>query len=113
MFVNVYELNVSTPLHYHLTGKFVAPSENWKHLDLPTEEYELFVMTEGILYLCYDNIHYTAKKGEILLIPPLPEGRNHRKGFKKSYCSFYWLHFKDLSIPPPGYLARYSSRTAT
>lgn len=101
--MNVYELNVSSPLHYHLTGKFIAPSDHWKHLDMPLKEYELFVMTDGVLYLSYDNIHYTVRKGEILLLPPLPDDRNHRKGYKKSQCSFYWLHFTESIIPPPVY----------
>lgn len=100
--MNVYELNVSSPLHYHLTGKFIAPSDHWKHLDMPLKEYELFVMTDGVLYLSYDNIHYTVHKGEILLLPPLPDDRNHRKGYKKSQCSFYWLHFTESVIPPWG-----------
>ncbi|MCI5650411.1 MAG: helix-turn-helix transcriptional regulator [Fusicatenibacter sp.] len=103
--MNVYELNVSSPLRYHFTGKLQAPSENWKHDSLPLDEYELFVMTEGVLYLTYGNMNYTLREGETLLLPPLPKGQNIRKGQRKAYCSFYWLHFVENTIPPSGYKA--------
>ena len=48
-------------------------------------------MTEGELYLRYNGHNYTVKKGEYLLLPPSDNG--FREGFKKAYCSFYWMHF--------------------
>ena len=91
--MTIFEFDVSKPLKYHLTGKFEAPSIDWMHDDMPTNEYELIIMTEGVLYLSYDNINYTVKKGEMLLLPPFSSFHNHRKGFKRAYSSFYWMHF--------------------
>lgn len=76
--------------HYVLTGKFMAPSAQWKHDRFPLHEYELFVITEGTLYLSYDHENFTVKASEYLLLPP---GESFREGFHPSYCSFYWLHF--------------------
>lgn len=75
---------------YVLTGKFKAPSENWKHEHFYLGEYELFVMTEGTLYMHYNNEEFVVNSGEYLLLPPC---NSWRKGFKEAYCSFYWLHF--------------------
>lgn len=75
---------------YELTGKFKAPSAEWKHQSFPLTNYELIVMTEGILYLNYNNEKFVVKNGEYLLLPPSP---SWRQGFKPSYCAFYWLHF--------------------
>lgn len=34
---------------YALTGKFKAPSTEWQHMHMELNDYELFVMTEGVL----------------------------------------------------------------
>ena len=75
---------------YVLTGKFKAPSPDWKHENFYLAEYELFVMTEGTLYMNYNNENFTVNEGEYLLLPPC---NSWRQGFKSAYCSFYWLHF--------------------
>lgn len=77
-------------LQYVFTGKFKAPSGRWKHETFHLAEYELFVMTEGTLYLSYLDEEFTIHTGEYLLLPP---SSGWRKGFKESYCSFYWMHF--------------------
>lgn len=76
---------------YVLTGKFKAPSPDWKHEIFILKEYELFVMTEGTLYLSYDGEDFTVNSGEYLLLPP---SHGWRQGFKPAYSAFYWLHFR-------------------
>ncbi|WP_200801236.1 helix-turn-helix transcriptional regulator [Clostridium sp. Marseille-P2415] len=88
-----FELKIEHPLEYVLTGKFEAPSPNWVHEDFPLIDYELFIITEGTLYISYHGVDYTVKSGEFLLLPPLPPPGNRRRGFRPSFCSFYWLHF--------------------
>lgn len=88
-----FELQIEHPLEYVLTGKFEAPSSNWVHEDFPLIDYELFIITEGILYISYHGVDYTVKSGEFLLLPPFPPPGNRRRGFRSSLCSFYWLHF--------------------
>lgn len=90
----VYEFPINQPFIYNYTGKFEAPSEHWIHEDLLLFNYELFVMTEGTLYLTYNNEDYTVSAGEFLLLPPIPAPNNHRRGLRPSRCSFYWLHFE-------------------
>ncbi len=78
---------------YVLTGKLKAPSPQWKHDHAHLYEYELFVMTEGTLYVSYNNENFAVQEGEYLILPP---SDGYRDGYKTSYCAFYWLHF---SIP--------------
>jgi len=75
---------------YLITGKFKAPSPNWKHEHFYLGEYELIAVTEGTLYLNYAGEDFTVNSGEYLLLPPC---NSWRRGFRESYCSFYWLHF--------------------
>lgn len=79
---------------YVFTGKFKAPTADWKHEHFYLAEYELFVMTEGTLYLSYNQENFTVNSGEYLLLPPC---NSWRQGFKSAYSSFYWLHF---ATPP-------------
>ena len=78
-------------LNYKITGKFKAPNDSWKHELFHLTEYELFVITEGTLYLSYNNEDFTINAGEYLLLPP---SKGWRQGFKNAYSSFYWLHFE-------------------
>lgn len=90
----VFEFPIKKTISYHFTGKFEAPSNHWVHEDLLLHNYELFVMTEGTLYLTYNKEDFIVSAGEFLLLPPLPAPNNHRRGLRPSRCSFYWLHFE-------------------
>lgn len=88
-----YQFPVSRPLLYHFTGKFESPSIDWRHEQLPLNDYELIIMTDGALYLQYMDMRYAVKKGEALLLPPSPPPKNLRRGYQSASSSFYWLHF--------------------
>ena len=94
------ELKTKRPFVYNFTGKFEAPSPNWKHSDnYPLVNYELIVVTADTLYLTYADRNYTVPPRSFLLLPPLPPPYNLRRGFRSSACSFYWLHF-EADCPP-------------
>lgn len=76
--------------HYVSTGKFKAPNAQWKHQLCNLSEYELFVLTEGTLYLSYGRDRFTVHAGEYLILPPCDAWRD---GFQEAYSAFYWLHF--------------------
>ena len=86
-------LPLDRPLRYHLTGKFAAPNAEWTHQDAALTDYELIVMTQGVLYLEYNGERYTVQAGHYLLLPPYEGQPNMRHGFQPSDCEFYWLHF--------------------
>ena len=97
--MNTVQLPVQKPVKYIMTGKFQAPSPDWIHMSRQIQEYELFIMTENILYLTVNHTEYTLQRGDFLLCPPL----SHQEGFRNSDCSFYWLHFiPDVSEADPG-----------
>lgn len=77
-------------LHYVKTGKFKAPTPQWKHELFNLADYELFIITEGTLYLSYNEEDFTIKSGEYILLPP---SNGWRQGFKEAYSAFYWMHF--------------------
>ncbi|MCM3781632.1 AraC family transcriptional regulator [Neobacillus mesonae] len=81
--------NVEKPLSLQMTGKFVSPSSDWIHMSRILMDYELFVQTKGELYIADDHEQHVLQEGDFLLMPP----RTKQYGYKKSDCSFYWLHF--------------------
>ena len=96
---------------YVITGKFKAPTADWKHENMYLGEYELFVMTEGTMYLSYNGENFEVHPGEYLLLPPC---NSFRQGYKEAYCAFYWLHFSaDLGDSIPLSLAGGSTNSDT
>ena len=91
---NGYIINISQPLSCRDTGKFEAPSSDWRHDALPLDDtYELCVVTKGILYLKYRGISYSIHENQFLLIDPQEAPNNVRRGYNNNKCDFYWLHF--------------------
>lgn len=79
---------INSQIKYHMSGKFIADSEHWIHYTRSLTDYELMLVTKGCLYIEDDTHKYTVNEGEYLLMSPC----SVQKGFKKSKCSFYWLH---------------------
>lgn len=87
------ELSLATPLSYNWCGKFQAPTPEWMHLTRDLLDFELFVVTEGTLYIADHIQEYVLNKGDCLIMSPTP----HQHGYKASNCSFYWMHFSPTS----------------
>lgn len=84
-----FEFSLESPLKYNLTGKFKAPSSEWRHFTRYMEDYELIVVTEGTAYIQVDQQLFEIGRGEFVILPPAAK----QAGYKNSSCSFYWLHF--------------------
>lgn len=91
--MKVIKFNSALPFQYNFAGKFTAPGSEWMHLTRQLLDFELFVVTEGVLYIAEADVKYEVKKGEYLLMPPTQ--RQH--GYRTGTCSFYWLHFNPAS----------------
>jgi len=87
--MNYFRFEAEKEFNYHWCGKFVAPDENWIHLTRNLQDYELFVVVEGVLHIGSSTSEYTLNTGEYLLMPP----NDFEHGTAPSKCSFYWMHF--------------------
>lgn len=70
-------------------------TEPWIHFARTANEYILYVIRDGDMYLEEDNIRYHLKKGDLFLL----EAGLFHQGYKEASCSYYYVHFKhsDLS----------------
>lgn len=91
--MDIFKFNSATPLSYNWAGKFKAPNSEWMHLTRQLFDFELIVVTDGVLYIADNNTRYVVEKGNYLLMKPT----ENQHGYKSSDCSFYWLHFASLS----------------
>ncbi len=87
--MNVYKFTSATPFTHNIAGKFEAPNAEWMHLTRQLYDFELIVVTDGILYIADHDKKFTVKKGDYLLMKPT----ENQHGYQSSDCSFYWIHF--------------------
>ncbi len=87
--MKLFKFNSATPFQYNFAGKFTAPNSEWMHLTRQLFDFELFVVTDGVLYIAENDTEYAIPKGHYLLMPPTQK----QHGYKSSDCSFYWMHF--------------------
>lgn len=62
--------------------------KDWMHFPRTTNEYLLFLINDGILYLSEDDIRYELHPGDMLLLEP---GRLHA-GYRCSFVDYYFIH---------------------
>ncbi len=69
-------------------NRIVTPN-NWCHPTRVADEYILYVVNQGSLYLKEDSTNYILHAGDMLLLEP---GHTHT-GFKESACDYHYIHF--------------------
>lgn len=72
----------------------ISYKEPWMHFTRAVNEYILYVIQKGELYIQEDNHKYLLKKGDILLLEP---NLTHT-GFHESCCDYFYIHFKHPGI---------------
>ncbi|SHO42872.1 AraC family transcriptional regulator [Anaerocolumna xylanovorans] len=71
----------------------------WIHFERISNEFILYFIREGEMYLEENKIQYHLKKGDYFLLEP----DLCHKGYKEAPCSYYYVHFKhpDLNRVDP------------
>lgn len=72
----------------------VSYTEPWKHFTRTIDEYLLYIVKSGELYIKEGNTEYSLRKGDLLLLEPNIE----HTGFKEAVCHYYYFHFKHPKI---------------
>lgn len=88
-------LDLTRPVQLLWFGEFISPERGWKHLTRRLFEYELFAVTEGVLYIADDDREYEVRAGEYFIMSPTR--RQH--GTRVCRCRFYWMHFRCPALP--------------
>lgn len=89
-------ISTAAQVNYKFCGLFEAKSPDWIHMSRPLQEYQLIIVTDGVLHIADEEQSFEIKKNEYLIMKP-----GYQYGNEASLCSFYWLHFECpmLQIP--------------
>lgn len=87
--------NLETPIKLVWFGEFLSPEREWKHLTRVLYEYEMMIVTEGVLCIADEHEEYEVPAGEYLIMSPT----RYQHGTKVCKCRFYWLHFRSPALP--------------
>lgn len=63
--------------------------EPWIHFARNIDEFVLYVIRDGNMYLSEDGTHFHLKSGDFFLLEP---GLPH-EGYQKAACDYYYIHF--------------------
>lgn len=66
----------------------------WEHFTRTLNEYVIYFVKSGELYIRENGIDYSLKRGDTLILEPNVE----HTGFKASCCHYYYMHFKHPGI---------------
>lgn len=85
----MFSFNVESVPNARLIGH-VTFDKPWSHSKRSINEYILFIMQSGDMFIEENGTKYHLVKGDILLLEP---NKTH-VGYEKSKCSYYYIHFK-------------------
>ena len=68
---------------------YIRYSQPWSHFSRCINEYVMYVIRDGEMFIREDGVKYQLKRGDFFLLEP---GLQH-EGYKKASCEYYYAHF--------------------
>lgn len=78
-----------------LIGRVKYPA-SWIHFARCIDEYLIYVIRDGNMYIKENNVCFHLKKNDFMVLEP---NRMH-EGYEKANCDYYYIHFKSAGIRP-------------
>lgn len=88
-----FAFDTSVLPNIRLVGHIVY-SEPWMHFPRRINEYIMYIIRKGELYIQEEECKYILKAGDMLVLEP---DKLHT-GYKSSACDYYFIHFKYPAI---------------
>ncbi len=76
-----------------LIGK-VRYAEPWIHFARCIDEYLIYIIRDGDMYIKENGTKYHLKKNDFLVLEP----NMAHEGYEKATCNYYYIHFKSTGI---------------
>lgn len=74
---------------------FVSYKEPWIHFKRKTDEYIVYIIKKGELFIKEGDHNYELKKDDFCLLQP----NQVHVGYEKACCDYYYIHFKQNEAP--------------
>lgn len=91
--MNILSVDIDTIPKVRIIGH-VKYDKPWIHFTRTIDEYILYIIKSGELYIKEGEAEYTLKSGDTLLLSP----NVIHTGFKQSCCEYYYIHFRHPKI---------------
>lgn len=85
-------LNTAALPHITYLGQHTT-ANNWKHFRRNTNEYILFILSSGDMYLREEENEYHLRQGDIILL----EAKKEHEGYKAAGCTYFYAHFSSFA----------------
>lgn len=82
-------MDVSILPRVRLIGHVIYSSP-WMHFPRTSDEYILYLIKKGELYIREEECEYVLRQGDFLILEP----NKMHCGYRKSLCDYYYVHFK-------------------
>lgn len=89
----LFSINTDINPNVRLVGR-IAYKVPWVHFTRTIDEYILYAVRSGELYIQEGEIRFVLRKGDILLLEP----NIMHNGYQESSCDYYYIHFKHPEI---------------
>ena len=86
--MRIFTINIAMLPNVRLIGH-VNYTTPWKHFTRTIDEYIMYIVERGELYITEGTNDYCLKKGDSLILEP----NIIHTGFKESCCNYYYIHF--------------------
>lgn len=83
-----FSFNTTILPHISFMNRCSTP-EHWKHPRRTTNEYILFIILSGEMYLQEDEKRYVLRRGDYIFLHPM----HTHLGYKYSQCEYCYIHF--------------------
>ncbi len=88
-----YEINGNILPQVRLVDRAVLEPP-YVHKERQPDEFILYIMTKGTLYLQENHKNYVLKEGDVILLDPA----YIHMGIKASHCEYFYVHFRHPQI---------------
>lgn len=78
-----------------MIGQIKYPGQ-WVHFSRVIDEYIMYLIKEGDMYIEEKGIQYHLKPGDLFILEP----NKPHFGYKAASCNYYYVHFQNISFIP-------------
>lgn len=89
----IFHLDTSAVPSVRFLG-FISYRKPWRHFSRVLDEYVLYIIKSGELFIREGETDYTLARGDVLLLEP---GLPHT-GYRAACCEYWFVHFKSPAI---------------
>ncbi len=91
----LFSYDTETLPKVRMIGRIKYPGQ-WIHFSRVIDEYILYLIREGDMYIEEKGTQYHLKAGDLFILEP----NTPHRGYKEASCDYYYVHFQNVTLNP-------------